>query len=948
MADAKGPLADAAALVADGATPDWHALQSAADQKTRALLGRLRTLADIARLHGTLSTAGAAPAPAVRQRCEPGDRWADLVIREHIGAGRFGDVYRAFDPSLDREVALKILADLVEASADAREDLVEEGRLAARVRHPNVVSIYGAKRADGHTGLWMELVRGPTLEAELAARGPFEASALARVAVELGAALAAVHDAGLVHRDVKATNVMRDADGRVVLGDFGTGRLHEAEDRDRRGLAGTPPYLAPEIFEGQPATPQSDIYSLGVLLFRLATGRFPVEGRSLRALRAAHGTGSERSLSHFRSGLPRRLAAAIERALARDPARRFESAAAFAQAAGSRPSARITTVIAAAAGLMAAAGLLYVFLVRPAGVPGGVQVERLHPELQRTHVLRGPAVDGQYIPCSPRRSYSVALCDLEAGELVRMLRESPPRGGPGTNRILPSPDGSRLAYVWEGTSVEIISLDGTGRRVIHQGTSLSIVRWTAGGRSLVVTETGDHPDQRILSELGVDDGSLSHVWRFDRRTDAGPDLSPDGRTIVVARLVAVDDWNLAFVDVDSGEDLSGLPLQGIDRWPRWAPDGASVLFVSDVGGSHVAEVQIEDRRPAAPPVRVTTSRLSGIEPLGFGADGSLYFDADSPDDRSSWIVSVAEETDAPLTRQRVAPAAPAGTMGADWSPDGTRIAYLQGSFGSPMAPGTVVISDVSGRAHTRIPLAGILVRDGPTVRWSPDGTRLVALYSLLPSGPWVLATVDVDRQEVTRVVTAEPGDDVRMPAWAPDGTAIYYRWSRPTGVGAMRRHEVRRVTLENNDRVDSAFSAERSANFLGPIAVAPDGAIAMVTSRLHPDVTMTPRPTQWIVQILHPDLSDPIDRQAFDHGCTALAWSRDGSRLAVATQGGPDYQDYAIWLLDRDGGVPVRLEIRGLSRVWDLSFSPDGRQLLFTDGNYPSEVWRVSGLGEPR
>jgi serine/threonine protein kinase len=100
---------------------------------------------------------------------------------------------------------------------------------------------------DGLTGVWMEFVRGCTLEAELADRGPFDEERLKRVATELGSALAAVHDAGLVHRDVKATNVMLDGDGRVVLGDFGTGRLHEANDAQRSGLAGTPSYLAISI-----------------------------------------------------------------------------------------------------------------------------------------------------------------------------------------------------------------------------------------------------------------------------------------------------------------------------------------------------------------------------------------------------------------------------------------------------------------------------------------------------------------------------------------------------------------------------------------------------------------------------------------------------------------------------------------------------------------------------
>ena len=352
MAGGQDPLVELAAVVADGGMPDWAALELSADEQLRPVIGRLRTLSEIARLHQTQTTPGA-EVQVARLLLEPGTLWGDLRILDVIGSGRFGDVYRAFDSSLDREVALKILG----SQADDLDDpaaLVEEGRLAAKVRHPNVVTIYGARRIDGRTSVWMELVRGRTLEAELSAEGPFNAEALRRVAIELGGALAAVHDAGLVHRDVKTTNVMRDADGRVVLGDFGTGRPHDADDEARSGLAGTPPYLAPEIFWGESATPRSDIYSLGVVLFRLATSRFPVHARSLQGYRSAHETLTPASVTALRPDLPRRLAAVIDRALSPTSANRFDTAAALVEAVrphGRRwPALAVAVVVAIALG----------------------------------------------------------------------------------------------------------------------------------------------------------------------------------------------------------------------------------------------------------------------------------------------------------------------------------------------------------------------------------------------------------------------------------------------------------------------------------------------------------------------------------------------------------------------------------------------------------------------
>ena len=183
-------------------------------------------------------------------------------------------MHRAWDPRLDREVALKLLRSDVLDDDGPGSAVIEEGRLLARVRHPNVVTIYGAEPIDGRIGLWMEFVKGRTLEEALRSGRTFTAAEVTRLGVDLCAAVAAVHAAGLVHRDIKAQNVMLDDGGRLVLMDFGAG--HEADDPTGKAVAGTPLYLAPEVLSGGAATPRSDVYSIGVVLFRLLTGSYPV------------------------------------------------------------------------------------------------------------------------------------------------------------------------------------------------------------------------------------------------------------------------------------------------------------------------------------------------------------------------------------------------------------------------------------------------------------------------------------------------------------------------------------------------------------------------------------------------------------------------------------------------------------------------------------------------
>ncbi len=278
-----------------------------------------------------------APASASPSASSPASplppRWGHLTPRERVGAGVFGDVYRAFDDQLEREVALKLLRTGTRSADRLAAKVLHEGRLLARVRHPNVVSVHGVEAHGDGVGLWMEFIRGCTLEQLLERQGLFGAREATLIGQDLCRALASVHAAGLVHRDVKAQNVMREEGGRVVLMDFGTGM--ELRDDETMGVAvpaaGTPLYLAPEVLDGKEATPASDIYSLGVLLYHLVTGGYPVTARSLNELRANHRAGHKR-LQDARPDLPDAFVQVVERAISIDPAKRYPSAGAMQEA----------------------------------------------------------------------------------------------------------------------------------------------------------------------------------------------------------------------------------------------------------------------------------------------------------------------------------------------------------------------------------------------------------------------------------------------------------------------------------------------------------------------------------------------------------------------------------------------------------------------------------------
>jgi TolB-like protein/Flp pilus assembly protein TadD len=330
--------------VADGRPVDWATLEAAAeDPHTRDLLRELRLVESLADVHRTLREeelpapdfAGAGrvllfPAAPREPALTPGRHWGHLEIRERIGGGAFGDVYRARDTQLQRDVALKILHRHVASTPALEGRLLDEARALARVRHGHVVIVHGADRRDDRVGLWMELVEGQTLERWLATQGPCSGREAALIGQQVAGAVAAVHAAGLVHRDIKAQNVVRERGGRLVLMDFGAGRAQGESDAAR--LAGTPLCLAPEVLAGGPATVASDVYSLGILLYHLVTGGYPVTGASLDDLRAAHQAGEARRLRDVRPGLPEAFVRVVDRALDPDPSRRYPTAGALQDA----------------------------------------------------------------------------------------------------------------------------------------------------------------------------------------------------------------------------------------------------------------------------------------------------------------------------------------------------------------------------------------------------------------------------------------------------------------------------------------------------------------------------------------------------------------------------------------------------------------------------------------
>ena len=370
-----GALLELASMIDEDQPIDWDSEEDGArGDDERAVLAELRVLAALTRVYRDPDATGLET--EVQELVAPAQlpaKWGSLTVLESVGKGGFAKVYRARDV-LNRDVALKLFPVTPENSGALSSRVLREGSLLAKVSHRNVVVVHGVERSNGFIGLWMEFIHGRTMEDELRARGPLSAEEATPIGVDLCQALAAVHGRGLVHRDVKAQNVMREDGGRTVLMDFGAGTELATGLRQSLDMAGTPLYLAPELFDGRPATRASDIYSLGVLLYRMVTRAYPVEGADRSQIERAHRDGRGKRLRDVRPDLPGGFIQAVERALSPDPDARPQTAGEFEAALigkSERKHDRAWTwperAAAIAAGLVLAAVPVWWILTRQSG-----------------------------------------------------------------------------------------------------------------------------------------------------------------------------------------------------------------------------------------------------------------------------------------------------------------------------------------------------------------------------------------------------------------------------------------------------------------------------------------------------------------------------------------------------------------------------------------------------
>jgi Tol biopolymer transport system component len=679
-----------------------------------------------------------------------------------LGAGGMGEVYRALDARLDREVAIKVLPEAFSADADWLARFKREAQVLAALNHPNIASIYGLEESDGLSALVMELVEGPTLAEQIAA-GPLPLDEALPIARQIAEALEATHERGVIHRDLKPANVKVTPEGQVKVLDFGLAKLTEKRGAgvdteaptaakamtDPGTVMGTAHYMSPEQAKGKAVDRRTDIWAFGCVLYEMLTGRQPFGGETLADVLAAV-VRAEPHWDALPTATPPVIRKLLRRCLTKDPKQRLRDigearivleepedqaiAATPMEASSSARNLRRRILWAAGTLLSVALTALAVWVMKPTPEP-------------------------------PLRRFALAL---------------PPGGRQALSRPAISPDGERLAYVSEGSlwihelrELQPRRLDGT------QGAAMPFwspdSRWVAygvGKRLFKVPAGGGEPIS--IAELPQDfSPAAGGGWRSD------------------GRMVISTGYSGLYEVPDRGGDLRSVlalnPETDQDfHHPSLLPDGRGVIYNVHAKGDLPGGLEVYDGRS-----RKVLLRQKGIVfdyPV-YSPTGHLLFRR-TPTNVGVWAV--------PFSLSRLETTSDPFLVVADnciptLSQEGT-LAYATGGE-DPIGIFQLAWVDRAGKMLGKTGQPQREITD-PTV--SPDGSRVAVAAS--ENGAWAIWVHDLDRGTKTRL-TFGPGV-FASPAWSPAGDRVAYvtRASNFTGLPliaakeASGRGEEQRIT----------------------------------------------------------------------------------------------------------------------------------------------------------
>jgi serine/threonine-protein kinase len=653
-------------------------------------------------------------------------------IVDLLGSGGMGDVYRARDTVLGRDVAIKILPAAFGDDPDRLARFTKEAQFLASLSHPHVAAIYGVHESEGLRGLVLELVDGETL-AQRIARGPMPLFEAARIARQIGEGLDAAHQRGIVHCDLKPSNIKIAADGTAKILDFGLAKSIAGREPIAAAL-GTASYMSPEQRRGDAVDKRTDIWAFGCVLLEMLTGRAAFHGPVIDSNEiAASGPADPLVPAHVPAG----VAALLRRCLERDPRRRRRDVGdvmidldeALGAGARARPRRTLPRWLLAAGGVLLGAGaaITFVEIGERAEVPSSSSDARL--SLLLPPGMTFPEQDSQ-VAVSPDGTM-VAYIAASAGQAPRLLLR---KFGAGSEQVMGdaldvrdpffSPDSRSVGFV-AGDTIRTMTIADGRSRVIARALRVATPSWDDG--MIVFGEAGDMPTTGIR-RVGEDGGPVE-VLSTPARGGAeiahlSPQMLPDGRTVMytVARTYA-DAGPPTRVVVQRPGQPARVLLEDA-RFARYVGD--SVLLYQRDRSLFATNFDLQTLSVAGPGVMLFDDLAPAGRPPWSAGGHALVYRPRNENRRLVWVERSGAETSLPAPQRPYA--AP------HVSPQGDRVAVEIAGENSSY---DVWVLDVQRQQLSRVTTGGA----SRYPMWTPDGARLAVvnrrenvLYSLAPDG----------------------------------------------------------------------------------------------------------------------------------------------------------------------------------------------------------------------
>jgi Tol biopolymer transport system component/predicted Ser/Thr protein kinase len=691
----------------------------------------------------------------------PGARLGVYEIVSVLGAGGMGEVYRARDTKLGREVAIKVILDVFAADADRIARFQREAKVLASLNHPHIAALYGMEEAGGQHFLVMELVEGQTL-ADRLARGPLPVEETLAIAVQIAEALEAAHEKGVVHRDLKPANVKVTPEDKVKVLDFGLAKAVETQASSSSAansptlsmmasqagiILGTAAYMSPEQAKGFPADHRSDIFSFGSVVFEMLTGRQPFQGETAPEVLASVLV-REPDIARLPPDLNPRLADVVRRCLEKHPKRRWQaigdvraeleaiaaaprSSQQHALAAGpQRPLWRRAVVPATWALVAAALAAAAAWTLKPDRVLRPVRFSIVLPEGQRfTPAIR------RTVAISPDGATIVYMADNRI--YVRPLDATSSTALPGTESEggasgpVFSPDGRSIMFYTRGESImKRTELAGGSPTVFSPAPEFSGAAWYAPGELLIALGGTDRSIKRVPANGGTPE--LIVALKDDEMAE-GLQMLPDRDSLLftlASRSAGENRWDAAQIVAHSIKSGTRRTLLERATAARYVSSG-HLLYVR---GTTVYAVRFDLRR------------------LAVVGDG----------------VPVLENV------RRAASAGASGAADFSVSDNGTLV-YLSGLPAGAAFGLSLVLADREGR------VTPLNLPPGPyrTPRGSPKGGRIAVVSD--DGKESFIGVYDIDGSSALYRVTHSGKD--RSPVWSPDGLRLAYTSGREGDLG---------------------------------------------------------------------------------------------------------------------------------------------------------------------